>query len=384
MHVAPIPGKKWEEWMRGAFKKGGAEAAEALNELFAPENGFAMKRGEEGQKGPAGEGAQAIKGPRMRKKGAIARFLAERAEVNGEHDEGTRKNAAKGSHTDNRGMVPVLSILLNWFGIPLKRQPGIESVLCVAGAIGLLLVIASQNLVALIIGVILWGAHYIIRSRAPPHPWGVLAVTLMHIGLLRLLPSPTLQAGFILSAIAILILSIALHYLINQIVSFLETFPESIDTYPSIESRRMTVGLCLAAWLAPVLFSRAAGAQQSAVRQKAPVKVIYYDGQINPRSFREIALLLEQAFAQAKAEGKTLRIDVEDDGPGLPEAALGAIFEPFVRFREDRGNDGYGLGLAITRQTIEAHGGSVCALNREHGGLRFELRLPASFLHGSA
>ncbi|GAB2888598.1 hypothetical protein GCM10027046_16270 [Uliginosibacterium flavum] len=83
------------------------------------------------------------------------------------------------------------------------------------------------------------------------------------------------------------------------------------------------------------------------------------------------------------AEGKTLRIDVEDDGPGLPEAALGAIFEPFVRFREDRGNDGYGLGLAITRQTIEAHGGSVRAVNREHGGLRFELRLPAGFLHGS-
>jgi signal transduction histidine kinase len=77
-----------------------------------------------------------------------------------------------------------------------------------------------------------------------------------------------------------------------------------------------------------------------------------------------------------RIENDCVRIDVEDDGPGLPDAALGAIFEPFVRFREDHGNDGYGLGLAITRQTIEAHGGSVCATNRETGGLRIELRIP--------
>ncbi|MBS1210397.1 MAG: hypothetical protein H6R19_2795 [Proteobacteria bacterium] len=80
------------------------------------------------------------------------------------------------------------------------------------------------------------------------------------------------------------------------------------------------------------------------------------------------------------ADNGYLRIDVEDDGPGLPEAALDAIFEPFVRFRENNGNDGYGLGLAITRQTIETHGGSVRAANREHGGLRIEMRLPASHL----
>ena len=77
------------------------------------------------------------------------------------------------------------------------------------------------------------------------------------------------------------------------------------------------------------------------------------------------------------ASGDWLSIRVEDDGPGLPDAALGVIFEPFVRFREDRGNDGYGLGLAITRHTIEAHGGSVSAINRDQGGLCIEMRLPA-------
>ncbi|MDP5240198.1 ATP-binding protein [Uliginosibacterium sp. 31-16] len=75
--------------------------------------------------------------------------------------------------------------------------------------------------------------------------------------------------------------------------------------------------------------------------------------------------------------GAWLSIRVEDDGPGLPDAALGVIFEPFVRFREDRGNDGYGLGLAITRHTIEAHGGSVSATNRDQGGLCIEMRLPS-------
>lgn len=77
-------------------------------------------------------------------------------------------------------------------------------------------------------------------------------------------------------------------------------------------------------------------------------------------------------------EGDTLRICVDDDGPGLPDSALDTIFEPFVRFREESSsNDGYGLGLAITRQTIEAHGGRVRAINRPHGGLRMEMTLPA-------
>jgi len=75
-------------------------------------------------------------------------------------------------------------------------------------------------------------------------------------------------------------------------------------------------------------------------------------------------------------EGNQLRICVDDDGPGLPESALDTIFEPFVRYREESSNDGYGLGLAITRQTIEAHGGRVRAINRPHGGLRMEMTLP--------
>lgn len=76
-----------------------------------------------------------------------------------------------------------------------------------------------------------------------------------------------------------------------------------------------------------------------------------------------------------------LQIDVVDDGPGVPEIALKAIFEPFVRLREEHGRDegagnGYGLGLAIARQVIETHGGSITARNRKSGGLLVSMLLP--------
>jgi two-component system, OmpR family, sensor kinase len=77
-------------------------------------------------------------------------------------------------------------------------------------------------------------------------------------------------------------------------------------------------------------------------------------------------------------EGSNLRICVDDDGPGLPDNALDAIFEPFVRFSGDRSNDGYGLGLAITRYVVEAHAGKVRAINRPYGGLRVEMTFPVS------
>jgi len=82
---------------------------------------------------------------------------------------------------------------------------------------------------------------------------------------------------------------------------------------------------------------------------------------------------IQVAITQEKNQ---LVIRIDDDGPGMPEPALDAMFEPFVRFREGRGNDGYGLGLAITREVIGTHGGSIRASNREAGGLSVEMKLP--------
>lgn len=78
---------------------------------------------------------------------------------------------------------------------------------------------------------------------------------------------------------------------------------------------------------------------------------------------------------QADAETHTLRIGIADAGPGVPDTNLEAIFAPF--FRGEGTGAGYGLGLAITRRVVAAHGGSVNAANRTQGGLRVTIRLPA-------
>ncbi len=73
-----------------------------------------------------------------------------------------------------------------------------------------------------------------------------------------------------------------------------------------------------------------------------------------------------------------LRIVIEDEGPGVPEADLERVFEPFVRLDESRGRDtgGTGLGLAIARTIVRGHGGDIRLENREEGGLRATVTLP--------
>ncbi len=68
-----------------------------------------------------------------------------------------------------------------------------------------------------------------------------------------------------------------------------------------------------------------------------------------------------------------LQIDVADDGPGIAENTLNSIFEPFFR---NNNNQGAGLGLAITKRAIEAHGGTISAYNRKSGGLCMHIELP--------
>jgi two-component system, OmpR family, sensor kinase len=72
-----------------------------------------------------------------------------------------------------------------------------------------------------------------------------------------------------------------------------------------------------------------------------------------------------------------LCVSVCDRGPGVPPSQLSAIFEPFHRLA-DNDHSGFGLGLAIARRAIEAHGGTVRAENRPEGGLCIVIELPIS------
>ncbi|MFH7326622.1 ATP-binding protein [Desulfurivibrio sp. C05AmB] len=71
-------------------------------------------------------------------------------------------------------------------------------------------------------------------------------------------------------------------------------------------------------------------------------------------------------------------IIVRDHGPGVPQEYLEQIFKPLFRVAESRGRDsgGNGVGLAIAKQAILLHGGSIEARNVEQGGLIIEIHLP--------
>jgi two-component system, OmpR family, sensor histidine kinase ChvG len=81
----------------------------------------------------------------------------------------------------------------------------------------------------------------------------------------------------------------------------------------------------------------------------------------------------------AEREGKFVRIEVEDDGPGIPDNKLAAIFDRFYSERPEAEKFGThsGLGLSISKQIIDAHGGLIWAENRPGGGARFVVKLPA-------
>ena len=77
--------------------------------------------------------------------------------------------------------------------------------------------------------------------------------------------------------------------------------------------------------------------------------------------------------------GDQIRVMVEDQGPGIPANKLEAIFDRFYSERPEGEKFGThsGLGLSISRQIIEGHGGRIRAENRAEGGARFLLDLPA-------
>ncbi|HXY05357.1 MAG TPA: two-component system sensor histidine kinase KdpD [Burkholderiaceae bacterium] len=78
----------------------------------------------------------------------------------------------------------------------------------------------------------------------------------------------------------------------------------------------------------------------------------------------------------ATAEPGRVTVWVEDDGPGLPRGKEEEIFKKFERGHKESATPGVGLGLAICRAIIEAHGGNIRAENRAGGGARFLIELP--------
>ena len=82
---------------------------------------------------------------------------------------------------------------------------------------------------------------------------------------------------------------------------------------------------------------------------------------------------------EASLEGEEVLAVVEDDGAGIPVGDREQVFERFARLEEARDRDagGTGLGLAVVREIVQAHGGTVVAEESALGGARLVVRLPA-------
>jgi signal transduction histidine kinase len=77
-----------------------------------------------------------------------------------------------------------------------------------------------------------------------------------------------------------------------------------------------------------------------------------------------------------KSENGQILIEVQDNGPGIPDEIKDKIMQPF--FTTKKGTQGTGLGLSITNDIIKAHGGNMTAANLEKSGARFTINLPSS------
>jgi two-component system, OmpR family, osmolarity sensor histidine kinase EnvZ len=86
----------------------------------------------------------------------------------------------------------------------------------------------------------------------------------------------------------------------------------------------------------------------------------------------------EQIVVRAAVEGSWLRIEVDDDGPGIAPAERDNVFRPFYRIDHARNQDSghSGLGLAIARDIAKSHGGDITLGKSSLGGLRAVIRVP--------
>lgn len=85
------------------------------------------------------------------------------------------------------------------------------------------------------------------------------------------------------------------------------------------------------------------------------------------------------ASVSVKAIGDKAALEVVDNGPGIPEAELANVLEPFVRLEGSRNREtgGSGLGLTLARSAAQAHRGRLELENRPEGGLVARILLPA-------
>lgn len=129
---------------------------------------------------------------------------------------------------------------------------------------------------------------------------------------------------------------------------------------------------------------RVLAAHEVSTRLPADLPLLRFDAVLLERLFTN---LLENAAKYtpagshieiaASVRGDEVEVSVSDDGPGLPPGMEGRIFEKFMRGEKESAKPGIGLGLAICRAIVQAHGGRIHATDGPDGhGARFVFTLP--------
>jgi signal transduction histidine kinase len=129
--------------------------------------------------------------------------------------------------------------------------------------------------------------------------------------------------------------------------------------YGELMSRRLTVRSALSPAIPPVLGDR------------VQLQQVVLNLVLNACDAMNDAMRRDLVLSTRMSDG-FVELVVSDRGPGIPDGQLERVFEPFVTFRER----GLGLGLAISRSIVTAHGGSIRAENNADGGATFRCFLP--------
>jgi nitrogen fixation/metabolism regulation signal transduction histidine kinase len=123
---------------------------------------------------------------------------------------------------------------------------------------------------------------------------------------------------------------------------------------------------------------------QVLVETPTPPSYAYFDSHMLKRAILNLVRNAVQAIAgSGREQGKVVvrlsdgdqqfwSLDVEDDGPGIPEDMRGVVFDPYVTTKKT----GTGLGLAIVKKVIVEHGGTITVSASPAGGARMQIRLP--------
>ena len=94
------------------------------------------------------------------------------------------------------------------------------------------------------------------------------------------------------------------------------------------------------------------------------------------RTFRQNLPFADERRVSRESQPNAVRISIADNGPGIPAEYHQEIFNEFLRLQQTSDSHGMGLGLAIARRLIEAHGGKIWVESEPGNGSTFSLLLP--------